>query len=85
MGLFFRPVLGGYMRATRYKTPYRWLHGGYMSGEKKNPATNLIAGFPLYWRRGWDSPNSPNLQRRNPELKVQSYTVKIHGVGMAGW
>ena len=31
VGLFFCLVLGGYMLATRYKTLYRWLHGGYMS------------------------------------------------------
>ena len=51
MGLFFRRMLGGYMRATRYKTPYRWLHGGYMTRKKKNPATDLIAGFPyaVWW------------------------------------
>jgi len=27
---FLRLVLSGYMLATRYKTRYRWLHGGYM-------------------------------------------------------
>ena len=40
MGLFFCLVLGGYMLATRYKTLYRWLHGGYMSRnepQNKNP------------------------------------------------
>jgi len=30
-GIFLCLVLGGYMLATRYKTLYRWLHGGYMS------------------------------------------------------
>ena len=48
-----------------------------MTGEKKNPATNLIAGFPLCWRRGWESPESTNLQRRNLGLTVQCYTVKF--------
>ena len=33
-----RAPLGGYMVATRCKTPYRWLHGGYMSRKTKNPA-----------------------------------------------
>ena len=46
-GAFVCLVLGGYMLATRCKTMYRWLHGGYMTGKKKNPATELIAGFPL--------------------------------------
>ena len=48
MGLFFCLVLGGYMLATRYKTLYRWLHGGYMrrnEPQNKNPATDVIAGF----------------------------------------
>ena len=26
----------------------------YKRRKKKNPATELIAGLPLYWRRGWD-------------------------------
>ena len=48
VGLFFCLVLGGYMLATRCKTLYRWLHGGYMTRKTKNPATELIAGFPLF-------------------------------------
>ncbi len=50
MGLFFCRVLGGYMLATRCKTMYRWLHGGYMTRQKKKPAMEWIAGFPyLTW------------------------------------
>jgi hypothetical protein len=30
---FLLLVLGGYMLATRGKTLYQWLHGGYMSQE----------------------------------------------------
>ena len=33
-------LLGGCMLATRYKTRYRWLHGGYMTHKTKNPATD---------------------------------------------
>ena len=32
-GAFLLLVLGGYMLATRGKTLYQWLHGGYMSQE----------------------------------------------------
>ena len=46
MGLFFCLVLGGYMVATRYKTLYWWLHGGYMTRKKKNHTIVLIAWFP---------------------------------------
>ena len=44
---------------------------------KKKPATVFIAGFSQEWRRRRDSPESTNLQRRNPELTVLCYTVKF--------
>lgn len=37
-GAFSLLALCGYMLATRYKTLYRWLHGGYMRRKTKNPA-----------------------------------------------
>ena len=60
-GAFYLLALGGYMRATRYKTPYRWLHGGYTGREKKNPAIFWIAGFPLLtWCRRDESNTRPS-------------------------
>ena len=55
---------------------------------KKGPPDNKktqVTGITWVdmWRRGRDSPESTNLQRRNPELTVQTYTVKVHGVEMA--
>ena len=49
---FLSSCAGGYMQAARCETLYPWLHGGHMTGEKKNPAIKKIAGFLLYWRRG---------------------------------
>ena len=61
-GAFLLVVLGGYMLATRYKTPYRWLHGGYMSPPRKNPTIKLIAGFSMPVRAelvAWDGIEPP--------------------------
>ena len=74
MGLFFRQVLGGYMRATRYKTPYRWLHGGYTDHQKKNPATFSIAGFLLLaWCRRDESNTRPSHYEFSPADKAKKY------------
>ena len=54
--------------------------------ESAKSKTGPEGPFLLYqWRRGWDSPESTNLQRGNLEHTVQRYTVKVHGVEMAGW
>ena len=52
---------------------------------KKQKSAPKGACLLAYWRRGRDSPKSTNLQRRNPELTVQSYTVWFTELMMAGW
>ncbi len=48
-----RPNQGAFLRlalalvATRYKTLYWWLHGGYMTHQRKKPTTVLILSFSM--------------------------------------
>ena len=58
---------------------------GRAAGQRKSGHEGrfFLDGNP--WRRGRDSPKSTNLQRRNPELTVQSYTVWFTELMMAGW
>ena len=61
--------------ATRYKTRYRWLHGGYMGHKEKKFTPKLIAMNPyVYWRRGWDS-NPRYLAVRLISSQVHSATL----------